>query len=167
MMTKAAKEKETALKLAKSKAAKKNRIRQKALKEKAAQKLAKSKAAKKKRILQKALKKELDNAKKLKNFYNSKYMLQETNVPVNVARIGEFTMQLSRTDRFKNDFPKIRATLLGGDLPVILRATQGWMHWTLDAARFKQKVYNEKNKMKKDLLITMGKKFAAVLDQLD
>ena len=63
MMTKAAKEKETALKLAKSKAAKKNRIRQKTLKEKAAQKLAKSKAAKKKRILQKALKKELDNAK--------------------------------------------------------------------------------------------------------
>ena len=67
-------------------------------------------------------------------------MLQETNVPVNVAGISQFTIQLSRKDRFKNDFPKIRATLLGGDIPVILRATQGFMHWTMDGARFKQKL---------------------------
>ena len=102
----------------------------------------------------------------MNNFYNTKYMLEETKVPVNVAGISEFQIQLSRKDRFKNDFPKIRANLLGGDIPVILRATQGYMHWTLDGARFKQKLEHEKSKQKKEILTAIGEKFAAAFDQL-
>ena len=155
-----------AQKLAAQQASKKKRARQNALKKEAVQKLAKQKAAKKKRSIQKALKKELQKANRLKNFYNTKYMLEETTIPVNVAGIGEFTMQLTRKDRFKNDFPKIRATLLGGDIPVILRATQGYMHWTLDGGRFKQRLMKEQNKQKKEILTAIGEKFAAALDQL-
>ena len=159
----AAKKEEAAQKLAKQNVAKKNR--EAAKKEEAARKVAKQQVAKKNRDAKKALKKKLEQAKRLKNFYGSKYMMYDIRVPVNVAGINEFTIQLSRKDIYTNNFPKIRATLLGGDSPVIVRSAQGWMHWTLDGARLKQQFMNEKNKKRKEILTVMGEKFAAVFDQ--